>query len=184
MLAVTEVDSRLIATKPLSPRENAMALPPLCQRPARAVPATARRKPVMARITGSRCSQTHSPMLTVSKVAPQRTTSATSSEHSEQDADGEPDTRSHDSLPAPQKSTTASPRSRRSCSSSTRGAVKKPPRQRRRLIDLAPAPTCWRKCRGRRATSVARVLREIGVGRQLGGRDRIEIPVRLRRRSR
>src|SRR5207247_11258050 len=59
--------SRLIATKPLSPREKAMALPPSSHHLLMSVPATSFRKATIPRMYGPRCSHTRWPT-----VAPSR----------------------------------------------------------------------------------------------------------------
>ena len=66
IVAVSAMVSRFNATNPLSPRENAIALAPLSHQPVCGVPATTRRNPIMLRMEGSRCSQTHWPLVTVS----------------------------------------------------------------------------------------------------------------------
>src|SRR5260370_42407168 len=58
MLAATAAPSRLMATNPLPPRAKAIALPPLSHQWSIGMPATTRRKPTMAAISGSRCSHT------------------------------------------------------------------------------------------------------------------------------
>src|SRR5258706_1674012 len=61
----------LIATNPLLPRENAIALAPLSHQWFTSVPATTWRKLTIFKIDGSRCSQTHWPAPAVSRlVAP------------------------------------------------------------------------------------------------------------------
>src|SRR5258707_4095106 len=65
--------SLLIATKPLAPRENAIAFAPLSHQWLMSVPATTWRKPTMFRIDGSRCSHTHWPTVAVSRLAAQLT---------------------------------------------------------------------------------------------------------------
>src|SRR5216110_1906660 len=62
------VVSLLIATKPLSPRENAIALAPLSHQWLISLPATTCRKRTMFLMDGSRCSQTHWPALAVSRL--------------------------------------------------------------------------------------------------------------------
>src|SRR4029077_7053159 len=64
----TTLLSRLIATNPLAPRENAMALAPSSHQWLTSVPATSFRKATMPRIDGSRCSHTHAPSLAVSRL--------------------------------------------------------------------------------------------------------------------
>src|SRR5207249_1114857 len=71
--AATVPCSLLMATKPLSPRENAIALVPSSHQWLTSVPATTRRKPTMFRIYGSRCSQTHCPIVAVSRLEAQVT---------------------------------------------------------------------------------------------------------------
>src|SRR2546426_2497384 len=61
------VVSLLIATKPLSPRENAMEFAPLSHQWLMSLPATMWRKLTIFRIEGSRCSQTQ-PTLAVSRL--------------------------------------------------------------------------------------------------------------------
>src|SRR5258705_6873162 len=63
----------LIATNPLLPRENAIALAPLSHQWFTSVPATTWRKLTIFRIDGSRCSQTHSPPPAVSRLDAQET---------------------------------------------------------------------------------------------------------------
>src|SRR5258705_1150416 len=63
----------LIATNPLLPRENAIALAPLSHQWFTSVPATMWRKLTIFRIDGSRCSQTHWPAPAVSRVDAQET---------------------------------------------------------------------------------------------------------------
>src|SRR5882762_5800336 len=58
----------LIATNPLSPRENAMALAPSSHQWFTSVPATTLRNPTMRSIERSRCSHTHWPTVAVSKL--------------------------------------------------------------------------------------------------------------------
>src|SRR5262245_29346239 len=66
---VSTVDvSRLIATNPFVPRENAIAFAPLSHQWLTSVPATTLRNRTMFRIDGSRCSHTHSPSTAVSRL--------------------------------------------------------------------------------------------------------------------
>src|SRR5206468_4164415 len=67
------VPSRLIATNPLLPRENAIAFAPSSHQLVTSVPATVRRKRTMLRRYGSRCSHTQSPNVAVSRLEAQRT---------------------------------------------------------------------------------------------------------------
>src|SRR5712691_5694856 len=67
------VVSLLIATKPLSPRENAIAFAPLSHQWLISLPATMWRKLTIFRIEGSRCSQTHWPAAAVSRLEAQVT---------------------------------------------------------------------------------------------------------------
>src|SRR5688500_2811403 len=71
--AASDVTSRLIATNPLSPRENAIACWPLLHQRLTSLPATKRRKPTMRAIEGSRCSQPHWPIVAVSRLEAQLT---------------------------------------------------------------------------------------------------------------
>src|SRR6266516_817154 len=64
----TPAPSQLMATKPLSPRENAMALVPSSHQWLTSVPATTLRKATMPRMYGSRCSHTHWPTVAVSRL--------------------------------------------------------------------------------------------------------------------
>src|SRR5213075_2831344 len=68
MVVSSAVFSLLIATKPLSPRENAIALAPLSHQWLMSAPATTWRKLTIFRIDGSRCSQTHCPAVAVSRL--------------------------------------------------------------------------------------------------------------------
>src|SRR5207247_6953820 len=65
--------SRLMATNPLSPRENAIAFSPLSHQWLRSVPATVLRNATMRRMEGSRCSHTHRPIAAVSRLEAQVT---------------------------------------------------------------------------------------------------------------
>src|SRR2546430_17581780 len=65
--------SRLMATKPLSPRENATALAPSSHQWFTSLPATSFRKETILRMYGSRCSHTHSPAVAVSRLGGQGT---------------------------------------------------------------------------------------------------------------
>src|SRR2546422_1471246 len=67
-VASSVLEPPLIATKPLSPRENAIALAPLSHQWLMSVPATTWRKLTMLRIERSRCSQTHCPIVAVSRL--------------------------------------------------------------------------------------------------------------------
>src|SRR5712691_13485200 len=67
-VAVTAALPTLMATKPLSPREKAIALAPVSHQWLMSVPATTRRKLTMFRMAGSRCSHTHSPIIAVSRL--------------------------------------------------------------------------------------------------------------------
>jgi hypothetical protein len=66
-LAVKVSPPRLIAMKPRSPREKAMALAPSSHQLAIGVPATTLRNATIAAILGSRCSHTQSPTLASSR---------------------------------------------------------------------------------------------------------------------
>ena len=72
-VAATGALSRLMATKPLLPREKARALAPLSHQWLMSVPATTRRKLTMFRRNGSRCSHTHWPIVAVSRLGAQVT---------------------------------------------------------------------------------------------------------------
>ena len=63
----------LMATNPLLPRENAIALAPLSHQWFTSVPATTWRKLTIFKIEGSRCSQTHWPIPAVSRLEAQTT---------------------------------------------------------------------------------------------------------------
>src|SRR2546430_288834 len=65
--------SRLMATKPLSPRENATALAPSSHQWFTSLPATSFRKETILRMYGSRCSHTHWPTVAVSRLDAQVT---------------------------------------------------------------------------------------------------------------
>src|SRR2546421_9756717 len=67
------VVSLLLATKPLSPRESAIAFAPLSHQWLMSLPATTWRKLTIFRIDGSRCSQTHWPPAAVSRLDAQVT---------------------------------------------------------------------------------------------------------------
>src|SRR2546422_2556613 len=60
--------SRLMATKPLVPREKAMALAPSSHQWLTSVPATSFRKATIPRMDGSRCSHTHTPIVAASRL--------------------------------------------------------------------------------------------------------------------
>src|SRR5512133_1812971 len=70
---VIDAVPRLMATKPLLPREKAIAFAPSSHQWLTSVPATRRRKPTMATMYGSRCSHTHWPIVAVSRLAAQIT---------------------------------------------------------------------------------------------------------------
>src|SRR2546422_5801291 len=73
MVVSTPLVSLLIATKPLSPRENAIAFAPLSHQWLMSLPATMWRKLTIFKIDGSRCSQTHWPAAAVSRLDAQVT---------------------------------------------------------------------------------------------------------------
>src|SRR5947207_12673214 len=67
------VEPLLIATNPLVPREKAIALAPLSHQWFTSAPATRWRKLTIFKIEGSRCSQTHVPVVAVSRLDAQDT---------------------------------------------------------------------------------------------------------------
>src|SRR5258705_11473022 len=72
-VTASRVAAPLMATKPLSPRVNAIALAPSSHQWFTSVPATTLRKATMLRIDGSRCSHTHWPIVAVSRLEAQVT---------------------------------------------------------------------------------------------------------------